>query len=154
MKVQDGYDPIAEQRSARTAAARPAAITSRQATTLHAPAVLSSRKRGKEVERTLERDLAELLDIPPAGITVSDLAAIVDRKACSAPIMANRLVAAIKPFWRWMGSRGHCAHGVTDRLEKPLRERARDRVLAPAELGAIGEPWPCWAADGRRCLCS
>ena len=99
-RVQDGYDPIAEKRSARTAAARPAGVTLRQAITLYAQAVLSSRRRGKEVERTLRRDLAELLHTPPAGITVSDLAAIVDRKACSAPIMANRLVAAIKPFWR------------------------------------------------------
>ena len=148
VKVQDGYDPVAEKRSARTAAARPAGVTLRQAITLYAQAVLSSRRRGKEVERTLQRDLAELLDIPPAGITVSDLAAIVDRKACSAPIMANRLVAAIKPFWRWMASRGHCAHDVTGRLDKPARERARDRVLSPAELGAIwracglvGGPW-------------
>ena len=118
----------------------------RQAITLYAQAVLSSRRRGKEVERTLRRDLAELLHTPPAGITVSDLAAIVDRKACSAPIMANRLVAAIKPFWRWMASRGHCAHDVTGRLDKPSRER--DRVLSPDELGAIwracglvGGPW-------------
>jgi integrase len=100
------------------------------------------------VERTLRRDLAELLDTAVAGITVSDLATIVDRKAGSAPIMANRLVAALKPFWRWMASRGHCAQDAADRLDKPARERARDRVLSPAELGAIwsacglvGGPW-------------
>ena len=40
MKVQDGYDPVAEKRFARTAAARPAGVTLRQTITLYAQAVL------------------------------------------------------------------------------------------------------------------
>jgi integrase len=137
VKVQDGYDPIAERRTARVTAALPAAVTLSEAIGLYTKAVLSSRRRGTEVERSLRRDLADLLETPAAGITVSDLATIIDRKASSAPIMANRLVAALKPFWRWMANRGHCPHDTVIRLEKPARERARDRVLSAQELGAV-----------------
>lgn len=137
VEVRDGRDPVEEARKARAAAKAPQAITLEEALRLYAKAVLSSRRTGRVVERDLRRDLAELLSLPVAAISKAQLAHIVDAKAAKAPISANRLQAALRPFWRWLTARGHAPTNVASDIEKPSREQARDRVLSDDELSSI-----------------
>jgi integrase len=131
-EVRAGHDPVAE---ARADSAAPALLTISDAIGLYAQAVLANRRTGRVVERDMRRDLAELLDMPVGQCSKSDLARIVDRKARTAPIQANRLVACLKPFWRWCTARGHSAVNIAADL-------ARERVLTDNELGAV------WSAAG------
>jgi len=133
-EVRAGHDPVVE---ARAQSAAPALLTVSDAIGLYAQAVLANRRTGRVVERDMRRDLAELLDVSVAQCSKSDLARIIDRKARTAPIQANRLVACLKPFWRWCVARGHAVVNIAADLEKPSPERARDRVLTDDELASI-----------------
>ena len=136
-EIRDGHDPVKKSRQERLTTAAPNGINLTEAIDAYADARLGNRRTGDTIVRDLKRDLGALLDAPVKDITTPMLATIVDRKAKTAPIQANRLVASMKPFWRWLATRQHCDVDAASILEKPSTERARDRVLSQKEIAAI-----------------
>ena len=146
-EVRDGRDPVLETRNTRQSVNAPQAITLGKGLSIYAQSVLTHRRTGPAIQQALRRDLAGLLLLPVSAITTAQLAHIIDSKAATAPIAANRLVAALKPFWRWLAIRSHCEIDIARELEKPSKEHSRDRYLSDDEIAAIwgascGMPYP------------
>jgi len=88
----------------------------------------AARWQGKRVQEITRRDVIEYLD------------AIVDR---GAPVMANRVLAALRKLFGWAVQRDILASNPADGIKAPSAETRRDRVLTDDELRAV------WiAADG------
>lgn len=85
------------------------------------PHVLASWQE-RDIRAITKRDVLDALD------------ALEER---GAPIMANRLLARLKPFFAWCVERDILAASPVASLSKPAAERARDRVLTDAELRAV-----------------
>jgi integrase len=159
-EVRDGRDPVEEARADREAALSPHATTLDEALSLYAAAVLPGLRTGADIERDIRRDLADLLQVRVGTITSAQLARVIDNKVSVAPVGANRLLAALKPLWRWLAARGHVESDVARAIEKPTTERARsrDRVLSTDEISAIWQatkrmPYP-WGPFYRLVLLS
>ena len=89
--------------------------------------------------RELDRALADLLDKPVKSLKRGMLQRVVDQKALAAPTSANRLSSAISAFVRWAVKREKAPSDLFLPLEKPTKERPRDRVLTLEEVRAIYE---------------
>jgi integrase len=131
--VKDGHDPVAEARRSRQADQ----LSVIEAIDLYHQGRLVNLKTGHIVKRDLVAHLKPLLRRPVDEISVADIARLIDQKAATAPVMANRLIAAIRPFWAWMATRGYCPENVAASIKKPAPETARDRVLSQIEVAAI-----------------
>src|SRR5690606_1689815 len=81
-------------------------------------------------------------------ITPRDVVDVLDTITARAPILANRVQAALRKLFRWAA---HDRHIIADSPAKgiaPNRETSRDRVLSDAELtevwhaaGKLGQPF-------------
>jgi integrase len=76
-------------------------------------------------------------------ITRRDVLALLDRIVDGgAPIVANRVLAAIRKFFNWCVARDIIAVSPCAGVKPPTLERARDRMLSDAELKLV------WQAAG------
>jgi integrase len=109
----------------------------------------SAAKTYREHKRIFERDVIPIWGRRPiASIARRDVAALIDAKAASgAGIQANRTLARLRTLFGWALSKDLVTANPCDALRPPTKEKARDRVLADAEIvtfwaacGAIG--WP------------
>jgi integrase len=67
-----------------------------------------------------------------------DVVALLDRvRGRGAPVMANRVLAAIRKFFNWCISRGLLEVSPCAGVGTPTREKARHRVLSDEELQAV-----------------
>jgi site-specific recombinase XerC len=67
-----------------------------------------------------------------------DVIALLDRvRERGSPIMANRVLAAVRKFFNWCIARGLLDVSPCAGLGAPARERARHRVLSDDELSAV-----------------
>lgn len=83
---------------------------------------------------------ARLLEESMLGLTERDFQRILERKAETAPVMANRLYAGFKTWLRWAFEVGLIETDLHMRLRKPVRrEVSRDRVLSLAETQSVWE---------------
>ena len=86
-------------------------------------------------------------------MTRRDIRALVDRKAETAPIMANRILARVSRLFSFAVERDWIEANPALRIVKPGDEKSRDRVLSREELREL---WPALHqteaqdADGRR----
>lgn len=87
----------------------------------------------RRIQDIARRDVIELLD------------KVVDR---GAPILANRLLAAVRKMFGWLRGRGIVETNPCEGVKAPSPERSRDRVLSDDELRllwlattTIGEPF-------------
>ncbi len=64
---------------------------------------------------------------------------LIDRET---PILANRVLALMKSWFRWCVERGLITSNPTAGIRPPSAETSRDRVLTPEELTAIWEAAP------------
>ena len=128
--VDRGDDPALLETTADT-------ITLGGSLELYARAKLDTYRTGRKTERDLKRDFFSLLEYPVTAVTSSMVAGIIDKKAQSAPVMANRLLGYAKPWFRWMAARGHIPESPIDRIEKPSSEKARERYLSAEEIKAV-----------------
>jgi len=92
-----------------------------------------------EVKRVFEREVLPTLgQLPITSITRRDLARVVnvvsDR---GAKAMANRLVAYLGSFFKWLVDRAELESSPTAGLAKPHAESSRERVLSDQELRAV-----------------
>lgn len=106
------------------------------------------RTRG-EIERALEREVVSrwkgrrLSEISGADVH----ALLDDLVARGAPVQANRVLGYLKRLCKWSKSRGTIAINPCEDIDRPAKERSRDRVLDDDELrlvwrGAETLGWP------------
>src|SRR5512145_2918297 len=72
-------------------------------------------------------------------MTRRDIRALVDRKAETAPVMANRMLARISRLFSFAVERDWMEANPALRIVKPGEEKSRDRVLSRDELREL---WP------------
>jgi len=131
-----GRDPQAEKR------ARKRRIASEQVADLvtefldrHA----AQNRSAPETTRIMRREVLPYL----GGKTVvevskRDVIALLDRvRERGSPIMANRVLAAVRKFFNWCIARGLLDVSPCAGLQAPARESARHRVLSDDELRAV-----------------
>jgi integrase len=118
------------------------AITLGEGLGMYARARLDHQRTGRTTERDLRRDFGPLLDRPVNTVTAPMIASLIDEKAETAPTMANRLVGYSGPWFRWMKTRGHVSTNPTEDIEKPAKERSRERTLSQDEVAAIWDAAP------------
>jgi integrase len=86
--------------------------------------------RGRKIQDITKRDIVALLD------------AIADR---GAPIMANRVLSAVRKLFNWALARDVIQVSPCALVQPPAPERSRDRVLTDDELRLV---WNAADADG------
>jgi len=100
---------------------------------------LASRRKGWPEERRILN--AEILPVwrnrLVSGISRRDVRALVDDKALTAPVMANRLLAEISRLFNFALDREWISANPAHRMRKPTTERSRDRVLSSNELNEL-----------------
>ena len=75
--------------------------------------------RGKKLSDLSKRDVINLMD------------GIVDR---GSPVMANRVLAALRKFFSWAVSRDLTRHNPCEGINPPSKEQSRDRILSNDEI--------------------
>jgi integrase len=76
------------------------------------------------------------------AITDTDIIAVLDQVCARAPILANRLHAALSAFFTWARKKRLVVANPCTGLDRPAKENSRDRVLDDKELRAV------WLAAG------
>ncbi|MBL6945588.1 MAG: tyrosine-type recombinase/integrase [Rhodospirillales bacterium] len=143
-RIRKGYDPIqAKQEAQASAQADEDAITLGEGLDLYDTVKLSGLRTGYATKRDLKRDFAKLLKMKAHTITSKQIADIIDTKAKKSPVMARRLHAYGRAWFKWLAARQHIEGNPFDVLEAPGKEKARERVLSPTEVGAV------WNACGK-----
>jgi integrase len=152
--IRQGKDPQQEQADQRAGEARQRANTFAVVAADFIRDKLPSERKGKEVERDINRDLIPAWGaLPITGLSALDIRRLINTKKATAPAQARNLLGIVKRLLSWAVEAGE--YGLTaspaDRL-KPSRiigeKRKRDRVLSDRELIAlwratekIGEPY-------------
>lgn len=149
LAAKDDKDPAAEKTAKRVAAKVPRVaedrdLVERVADTFIERYAKANTKSWPEAKRILDREV-----VGPwrgrhlAGIGRADvhelLDAVVDR---GSPIMANRVLAALRKMCAWAVERGIIPASPCDKIKAPTAERSRDRVLSDDELRGV------WTASG------
>ena len=130
-----GRDPQLEKLSARSRA------TSNRVDALVAVFLekYASRNRSyAETERIFRREVLPRWGTKAISeISRRDIANLLDDIAARAPIMSNRVLAAIRKFFNWLVGRGVLETSPCAGVSAAIRERTRDRILDDAELNAV-----------------
>ena len=96
-------------------------------------------KSWQETERLLAVDVTPRWGNRPIDtIGNQDVIALIDSVMDRAPVVANRVLSATKRVFSWLIERGMLETSPTDRIKKPAKEVARDRVVSDPELALIG----------------
>ncbi len=90
----------------------------------------------KELRRQHEVDVfPKWGDRRIASITRQDVSALLDGiEARGSPVQANRTLARLKTLFAWALREEIIEHDPTARVDKVVKERARDRILSDAEI--------------------
>ena len=80
-----------------------------------------------------------------SNITKRDCVALIDRIAERAPVHGNRVLTRVKHMFEWAVGKDRLALSPIEAVEKPTRERSRDRWLNEQEI-----TWLWQAADRLR----
>ena len=139
----DGRDIIAERKAAETAAkqeAADAAFTFGVMVKQWAAARNGDRRSSylDEAVKCCTRNLPDWQDRPAGSITTREAVRELDAiKAAKGIVTANRTLAYARAAFSWAHGRQMIESHPMKGIEKPGRETTRERVLTPAELGAI-----------------
>lgn len=142
LTVGEGRDPCGEKRDAkRHAADRSRARFVEVAIEFierHAKAN-NRESTWRETERLMKRDVIPLWrDKPIEEIARRDVVRLLDRvQDRGSPIMANRVLAAVRRMFAWCVDRGLVESSPCAGLRPPSVERSRDRVLSDDELRSV-----------------
>ena len=110
---------------------------------------VSKRRAGRETRRILNATLLPAFRNKSIhSITRSDISALVTKLSRTAPTMANRVLAAVRKFFKWCYSNSYIDQSPVAGISAPSDEVQRDRVLEDGELArvlsaarAIGYPY-------------
>jgi integrase len=137
-QIRKGYDPIQAKLEAHAISqADEDAITLNEGLDLYDTIKLTRLRTGYATKRDLKRDFGKLLNRKAHSITSKQIADIIDTKSKKSPVMARRLHAYGRAWFKWMAARQHIEGNPFDVLEAPGEEQARERVLSSAEVGAV-----------------
>ena len=96
----------------------------------------SHRSRG-EMQREINRDLADWHDRPIAEIRRADIKELIRLKARTAPIGANRLLALISKIFAWALKEELIEASPATLIDRPGKETERERSLSAEELRTV-----------------
>jgi len=152
-QIRDGYNPVQAKEDANASAqAADDAVTVKMALELYDSTKLSSLRTGYAINRDLKRDFASLMQHKAHKITSKQIADVIDDKAKKSPVMARRLHAYGRAWFKWLKVRQHVTENPFDLLELPGSEKARERVLSKEEVGAIWNACPAIGAPFCHCI--
>lgn len=104
------------------------------------------RKSWYEIERLFARDVnSRIGSRPVSGVTLRQVDTIITRVWDRAPTQGRRLHAYLHRFFRWAKGKGFVESNPLEGVQKPGKERKRDRVLSDGELAEV---WKACAAEG------
>ncbi len=118
----------------RAAEADRARIPVRQLLAAYRVQRLDALRKGAEAARSIEALLGDMLDGEASAITRAALVARIDAKAMTAPVAANRALAYLRPFMKWLHSRGYITENPALGIMKPAKETSRERTPSVDEL--------------------
>src|SRR5215212_3378543 len=131
-----GRDPQAErQTSKRRIRSEQVAALSAEFIARHA----SQNRTGAETARIFNREVLPYWGSWTVGeVRKRDVIALLDRvRERGSPIMANRVLAAVRKFFNWCIGRGILEVSPCSGITAPTREQARYRVLSDEELASV-----------------
>lgn len=149
-KVADGLDPAAEKSERRKAA-----TVSEMADSYLGDYAMHAKRSWKKDRQAIERDIKPFIGSRKAmTITQEDIEALIDKVVNrGSPIQANRTFEILRGMFNWSLSKASVRreYGVTVNpcigVQKPSKEKSRDRVLSIPELCAV---WHAAEADQTR----
>ena len=137
--LKDGIDINAQKRHDRDLAT----VSLEDAIDSYQSLKLVKLRSGHKTDGILRNGFAGLLSKPVASISRSDISRIADQKSLTAPVMANRFISCASAFFKWCLSRGLVDQNPAIGIQRPSKEKPRDRFLDLDELrsvwNAIGE---------------
>lgn len=98
---------------------------------------LAALRSGALARRSIELLIGDRLDDEPAVLTRSLFATLVDQRAVKSPVAANRSLAYVRPFLKWLVQRGHLEINPATDFAKPTKEVPRERTPTLDEIGEI-----------------
>lgn len=135
--VAAGQDPAAAKQAARKAAKDAASVEALVERFL-AEAVRPRLRRADEVERIFEKEVLPAWGRRKArDVTRADVKALLAPIATRAPVMANRVRAAVSRFFNWAVDADCLGASPATRVKAPGEEHERQRVLTAAEIRAL-----------------
>ena len=100
-------------------------------------------RSGSEQVRSLQKEvLPEWKGRHVSSITRRDVKALIDGKAATAPVSANRLLALLKRFFSWAIEREVINANPASGIKPVTKEASRDNVLSDEQIKAV------WKAAG------
>jgi integrase len=137
--VQKGIDPRTREDEERGAEQQKQTNTFAAAFELFVKQHLSTLRTGRDVEIIMRRVLLPKWGKRPlADVTRKDVIAVVyEIHDGGSPIAANRVASYAKKFFRWAVQRGLVESSPAVLVDKPAKERTRDRVLTDQEIAAV-----------------
>jgi len=151
IEVAKGSDPASDRKAARTGAKVPTDrdLVEKVAEQFIERYAKANTKSWPEAKRILDREVVavwrgrHLAAIGRADVHEL-LDGVVDR---GSPVMANRVLAALRKLCAWSVDRGIIAASPCSGIKAPTAERSRDRVLSDDELRGVwtacdGIGWP------------
>jgi integrase len=147
-RLGQGMDPVAAPRSA--APAGPMTNDSVEAAVASFLDLHAYRKTRLNSAKTTEYSFNRFVlpawrGRPVASISRRDVIDLVENVAVDTPYSANRLLAALSRFFKWLCARDAIPISPTIGVERPHREIARQRTLDDAELRAL---WRACEGEG------
>jgi integrase len=143
-KIAAGGDPAAEKQTANAEAREPALdlIETVVETYVARYAKKQTRERSwKETERLLKREVVSAWrGRSIAAIRRKDVVALLDPISDRAPIVANRVLAALSKMFGWAVERGLIEINPCVGVRRPSKETSRERTLDDDEIRSL------WAA--------
>ncbi len=166
-KVAEGHDPAQAKRQERATEHAPNDLKSAFCDFLNRH---RRKKNGQPVRESTRRERARLFGLRPdpdkdAGTWIetgngvlkhwrnksldhihkADVHDLLDHAGDQGPVLANRLLGALRTFFGWCVKRGRLEKSPCDGIDAPHPETTRDRVLSDTELAAL---WRVADADG------
>ncbi len=143
--IRRGIDPAAERRASSSVTSESSGTPQTQ--TIAALVDLYFEKKvlpdelrsSTEMRRMFDRHVVSRWGVKDVlQIDRSQIVKLLDElRAAGSPVQANRVLASLRTMFRWALGRGLVEGNPCDGIEKPTKERARDRVLNDEEVGAI-----------------
>jgi integrase len=99
----------------------------------------SQNRTAAETARVFNREVIPYWGSRSIGeVRKRDIISLLDRvRERGSPVMANRVLAAVRKFFNWCVGRGILELSPCAGISAPTRERARHRVLSDEELAAV-----------------
>jgi integrase len=142
-QLRAGHDPQTERKERLAAAAVKRADVIDVHIASYSAFCIAHQRRGAEFKQTLQREvLPRWKGRQIASITRRDVRALVDDKAATAPVAANRLLGLLKRFFGWCAERDIIDTNPASGIKPVAKELSRDNVLTDAQLKDV------WKAAG------